>query len=218
MALPIIHLAFCFDGWVFGGYVRDIHIRKLDKFTDVDLMFPAGADIDKFLTCLGVAHTVEVVQDLEFRYGEMYMSPGIKRLVQLMVDNIMVDVCVFDGDIEDWKAERSTDFSCNLFYMSRTVGLGIRYIPDMYKYIPDPVGHITEMTADSVFERVWDSATPSVKDVYRILKRIRKLTGRGMNLMNEMCSENMWDFMDLQEETERTKFQDYISNNSSNRD
>jgi hypothetical protein len=88
----------------------------------------------------------------------------------------------------------------------------------MYKYIPDPVGHITEMTADSVFERVWDSATPSVKDVYRILKRIRKLTGRGMNLMNEMCSENMWDFMDLQEETERTKFQDYISNNSSNRD
>jgi hypothetical protein len=214
MASQIIHLAYCFDGWVFGGYIRDVKIRKQEACTDVDLMFPGTADVDRFVACLSTTHKVELIDDSVFTKMGMYMSPGIKRLVKLVVDNVSVDVCVFDGDIEDWKAEHSTDLSCNLFYMSRTVGLGIRYIPECYKHIPDPVTHLVNMTVEGKFERIWDSKTPSIDDVHRILKRIKKMKKRGFVLTNELCSMSMWDEIDSQEDIIRRGIQDYISKNS----
>lgn len=218
MASEIVRLAFCFDGWVFGGYVRDVNIlEQEDEYKDVDLMFPGTADVDQFVACLNVTHKVEVIDDSEFLNKTMYMSPGIKRLIKLKAGSVSVDVCLFDGDMEDWKSEKSTDFSCNLFYMSRTVGLGIRYIPECYKHIPDPVTHLVNMTIDGKFERVWDPEMPSIKDVYKIIRRIKKMKDRGFVLTNELCSERMWDKIDLAEDDIRCKIQDYINSNSSSK-
>jgi len=73
-------------------------------------------------------------------------------------------VCEYRGTFENWRREKSTDFTCNLFYMSSDTALGIRYIPDEYKHVPNPCRHLINMTKRKEFARIWGKDRPTLKE------------------------------------------------------
>ncbi|NBS67974.1 hypothetical protein EBT31_03540 [bacterium] len=185
----IIELAFSFDGWVFGGYVRDTVIRK-EKAADIDICFPYTSSVDTFLRVLAASHELDIFHDKEHPEG-LYMSKGIRRLVKVIVDgDIHLDVCEYRGTFENWRREKSTDFTCNLFYMSSDTALGIRYIPDDYKHVPNPCRHLINMTKRKEFARIWGKDHPTLKNTRTILSRMQTRVRRGWYLVNDtVCSE-----------------------------
>lgn len=195
----IVDLALSFDGWVFGGYVRDTVIRK-EKASDIDICFPEDSPMRMFLRVLSQSHDIEIVSDRTHVKG-LYMSQGIRRLVKVIVDEkIHLDLCKYEGTFEDWRREESTDFTCNLFYMSRDTSLGLRYIPDIYRTKPNPVKFLIDMTKGKVFSRIWGCHEPTLKNTFTILSRIESRVKKGWYLVNDTVSREMAQVMEKDEE------------------
>jgi hypothetical protein len=191
----IVDLALSFDGWVFGGYVRDTVIRK-EKASDIDICFPHDAPMHMFMRILNQDHEVEIVSDKTHPEG-LYMSQGIRRLVKVIVDEkIHLDLCKYEGTFEDWRREESTDFTCNLFYVSRDTALGIRYIPKVYKLIANPVKYLVDMTKRKEFVRIWGDENPTFKNTCTILIRTLSRVKRGWYLINDTVNAKMARVMD----------------------
>jgi hypothetical protein len=147
MDLRIIDMAFAFDGWVYGGWVRDTCVLKQREYNDIDLCFPKGTDINKFIKVLKInMGAVQVSSgdytDLNYLHHECYVVTG----------SIFIDLTVYNGTFEEWSKDRTTDMSCNLFYKSKSVDLGLRYIPRMYDLIPNPMEYVKELTRKHQFD------------------------------------------------------------------
>ena len=191
----IVDLALSFDGWVFGGYVRDTVIRK-EKAADIDICFPQDAPMHMFMRVLNQTHETEIVSDQSHPEG-LYMSQGIRRLVKVIVDGeIHLDLCKYEGSFEDWRSEKSTDFTCNLFYVSRDTALGIRYIPKVYKLHSNPVKYLLDMTKRKEFVRIWGDENLTFKNTCTILSRTLSRVKRGWYLINDTVNTNMMRVMD----------------------
>ena len=191
----IVDLALSFDGWVVGGYVRDTVIRK-EKASDIDICFPEDSPMRMFLRVLSQSHEVEIVSDRMHIKG-LYMSQGIRRLVKVIVDDkIHLDLCKYEGSFKDWRREQSTDFTCNLFYVSRDTALGLRYIPDMYKHKPNPVKFLIDMTKRKEFSRIWGDENLTFKNTCTILSRTLSRVKRGWYLINDTVNAKMARVMD----------------------
>lgn len=191
----IIELALSFDGWVFGGYVRDTVIRK-EKASDIDICFPQDAPMHMFMRVLNQTHETEIVSDKTHPEG-LYMSQGIRRLVKVIVDGeIHLDLCKYEGSFDDWRREESTDFTCNLFYVSRDTALGIRYIPNVYKLHANPIKYLVDMTKRKEFVRIWGSDNVTFKNTCTILSRTLSRVKRGWYLINDTVSRDMARVMD----------------------
>jgi hypothetical protein len=169
----LIKLAYSFDGWIFGGYVRDVIVLKQNKFEDVDIMFPCSADVTQFLKCLSAVYGNDFhINEDRVHGSDMYMDRHITRRITVDIhDNIDIDICVYDGTFDDWRSVQSTDFSCNLFYTSKDVQLGIRYIPKSFSKEADPIGEIIRMTLLKKFELVWDGDYNDIKKMRRLATR-----------------------------------------------
>ena len=187
LANEVIAMAFAMDMWVFGGYVRDVVVRKQQRFGDLDICCSRGkTNVSHFIRALGACFDVTLHDSRRFSATYGAMSPGIKRLHKCTVvkgdTRVRVDVVSYDGSFEDWCDERTVDFTCNLFYMKRDVALGLRYVPEFLKHHPTPMQHLMDMTIAKDFHRIWDvpsGASCHCMNVIRIHERARTLVERG---------------------------------------
>ena len=193
MDKDVIDMALAFDMWVFGGYVRDVVVRGLPRYNDIDLMCTDEVTMRHFVRMLELSFNVRYHNERTFAIMYGGMSPGVSKLHKCVVSHkgtetpfVRVDVVVFEGEFRDWCRERTTDFTCNLFYMKRDVSLGIRYVPTFLKNTPHPMKHLLEMTRAGEFQRIWDVSlrlTPQWMHVVQIHERAKELVKRGWHLM-----------------------------------
>jgi len=204
----IIDLCFALDFWVFGGYVRDVMICGKREFNDIDICVPRSkhSSVDNFLNALSVFYTIDVTRDTKIRdmkYGAM--SKGIKAVVHVTLNSqLKLDLCLFDGNLDDWRDEHSVDMSCNLFYTSRDTPLGIRYIPKKYRYLAAPARKLIDMTRNGIFETVYETrpdfmasqskAVTECKKAVYVLWRAKKLIERGWFLKGDAATPDMKDW------------------------
>lgn len=187
LANEVIRMAFAMDMWVFGGYVRDVVVRKQQRFGDLDLCCSRGkTNVAHFIRALGARFDVVSHDSRKFHHTYGAMSPGIKRIHKCTVTEgdvrIRIDIVSFDGSFEDWCDEHTVDFTCNLFYMKRDVALGLRYIPEFLKHDPAPLQKLLTMATTNEFHRIWDvpnGPTCHCMNIIRIHDRAKELVKRG---------------------------------------
>ena len=191
MDRDIIDVALGLGMWVFGGYVRDVVIRKQTTFTDIDICCPNGSIPGDFFRILSNRWGISRVHTSVLRSKYGVMSKKIKRVLSCRVDDrIDLDIVVFDGSLRDWKRDQTTDFSCNLFYISREVELGLRYVPKMFIYRANPMRTIKELTEQGIFFRIWNSSEPAL--IWRIVRRALALVEKGFTLRGELVTDLMY--------------------------
>jgi hypothetical protein len=191
MDRDIIDVALGLGMWVFGGYVRDVVIRKQATFTDIDICCPNGSIPGDFFRILSNRWGISRVHTSVLRSKYGVMSKKIKRVLSCRVDDrIDLDIVVFDGSLRDWKRDQTTDFSCNLFYISREVELGLRYVPKMFIYRANPMRIIKELTEQGIFFRIWNSSEPAL--IWRIVRRALALVEKGFTLRGELVTDLMY--------------------------
>lgn len=184
----VIDIALGMNMWVFGGYLRD-HVIRGQPFQDLDICCPRGTYVRHFFRTLSTRWSVRRAHEyVPGRYG--CMSKGLKGVYKCVVDNhLHVDVVVFDGTLDDWREEHSTDFTSNLFYMSRETELGLRYVPLMFRHEANPVRHIKNLTRQGIFFRIWNGDDHT--HVWAIVRRARELVERGFTFRGVLLSEIM---------------------------
>ena len=198
MDYKIVQLAYSFDAWVFGGWIRDKLILKSD-YNDIDICFPTAYDINVYIKCLSVLGNVDVKSDKT--YNGFYMNDRITRRVYLVINGeYNVDITAYDGSLSEWLCDRTVDMTCNLFYSTSTVSLGIRYVPDVLKYAADPADLCLAMTRKKEFMRIWgEKDTPEKdiisKNVHTINSRINKMQNRGWEIKNDCMTEQMFNLI-----------------------
>jgi hypothetical protein len=174
----VVQLALSFEAVIFGGYIRDVLICKEDKFNDIDILWynTIQNSMESFMTvlfCEPWVKTHEITEYKNSKYGEN------KRLVKININNeLNIDIVVYHGTYTAWLNERDCDFSCNLFYKTRTNNMAIKYIPEAFLYCPDAFTHIYDLTKDKKFVSIGDQYG------FRYWKRMSR---RGLNLV-----ENGW--------------------------
>jgi hypothetical protein len=113
------------------------------------------------------------------RYGGHY---DIEKVI--INKTIMLDCVIFPGHFSAWLQKRECDFSCNLFYMTRDVYLGLRYIPDEYKNVPNPVHACLELTKQKKFITIMTREGDSIWT--RTARRGLKLVEAGWTLDGQL--------------------------------
>jgi hypothetical protein len=187
----IINIALSFDAVIFGGYLRDVVVCGLDDFNDIDILWPQpyGQEFGKF---------VQFRRILELKYpgqiqtseksGNAKYGGKISKIYEVKIQNkIKMDCCIYMGNLQEWKNEHTVDFTCNLFYKTRDVQLGIRYIPVGYKYEPNPMDAIINLTKDRMYRVILvnDADGPWHKAAQRALD----LAHRGWKLHGEFIAD-----------------------------
>jgi hypothetical protein len=171
VARSVIETAFCFDAVVFGGYVRDVIVCQSNEFRDIDILWLKEKEsFYDFLRVLSMKHEVTGVR-------EVAMSSYCKRpLIHFHVDTLPVDCVLCRSSFESWKTD-VCDLSCNLFYMSRTVQVGVKYIPDFLKFHSNPIQKLIDMTRNRKYRTIQENADN--RQVTKVLFRCIDLAGRG---------------------------------------
>jgi len=188
-ARKIIDLAFGFEGWVFGGYVRDNVVLNLGQVTDIDICFPYWVDIDVYIKTLGVFFKVIKLYD-QTRLQGLYMSKCSKRLIKLEVNDIPIDIVILsNGNFSTWCDEHSTDLSCNLFYMTSTVPIGIRYVPDQFKHKPNPAKYLIQLAEKKLFIQLYGPSSDDYEEsnMKKIRRRVAKMENKGWFITCTCC-------------------------------
>jgi len=150
-AQRVIDMLMCFDVAIFGGYLRDVVIAEQTNFNDIDTLWPVG-------THASFTNFVRVIA-LDGAKVEVRTVPKSKyqghTLIKVTIDgSIHVDCVMYPGKLTDWFREEDVDFTCNLFYRTREVPLGIRYVPEAYKFDPNPVRSIMDLTKSRKFRTI----------------------------------------------------------------
>ena len=190
IAKAVVNASLAHDSWVYGGYVRDVVVCGEVNFNDIDICCPKGVD------------PVWIVRSLSGKYNLKRLSTPVHYGNNIdyvdsytINDSVIVQFVSYNGDFEDWCEDCTADMTCNLFYQSRRVHLGIRYIPKKFRVYPNPIDEIITMTRNKVFERISDPAS-SVR-ARTLLRRMRNMVVHyGWTCRNEVLG----DCMDLCED------------------
>ena len=171
-ARSVIDCAFCFDAVVFGGYVRDVIVCQSDTFKDIDILWLEGdKEFQKFMKVLHSRHRVTCYKEMTCTYGRHM------KLKRFRADDVLVDVVMYDYSFDAWKSNDLCDMSCNLFYMTRKIHLGIRYVPSFLAFTSDPMSALLDMARKRRY-RVIDKNCENGK-VTKVLYRCLDLAARG---------------------------------------
>jgi hypothetical protein len=171
-ARSIIDCAFCFDAVIFGGYVRDVIVCQSEAFKDIDILWLEGEkEFQKFMRVLHAQHKVTEYREVSCKYGRQM------NLKHFRVDDVLVDVVLYEYTFDTWKANDLCDLSCNLFYMTRKIHLGIRSIPSFLKHSSNPVAVLMDMARRKKY-KVLEKNCNSVQ-VLKILHRCLYMARRG---------------------------------------
>ena len=152
----VVQLALSFDAVIFGGYVRDVLICNEDKFNDIDILWynTIQNSLESFLSvlfCEPWVNSHEITEYKNSQYGNN------KRLLKININNSLnIDIVVSQGTYTAWLNERDCDFSCNLFYKTKTNNMAIKYVPECFRYCPDAFTHIYNLTKDKKFVSIGD--------------------------------------------------------------
>ena len=188
-ARKVIDVAFSMKMWVFGGYVRDVIVRGKKSFNDIDICCPYGSNHRDFFRVLSTHVTVRNVRETPITTYKR-MSKGITRIFRCNVnDAFEIDLVLFDGNMGVWRDEESTDFTCNIFYHSREVYLGLRYVPRMFRHAANPMRQLVSMTRKGVFYRIWNGTEPV--HIFQIANRVRSLVERGFTFKGKLLTDLM---------------------------
>lgn len=187
----IINIALSFDAVIFGGYLRDVVVCDMDDFNDLDILWPQpyGQEFGKF---------VQFRRILELKYpgqiqtseksGSTKYGGKISKIYEVKIQNkTKLDCCIYMGTIQEWKNEHTVDFTCNLFYKTRDVQLGLRYIPLSYKYEPNPMDAIINLTKDRMYSVILDNDADG--PWRKAARRGIALAHRGWKVQGEFMSE-----------------------------
>jgi hypothetical protein len=187
----IINIALSFDAVIFGGYLRDVVVCGMDDFNDLDILWPQpyGQEFGQF---------VQFRRILELKYpgqiqtseksGSTKYGGKISKIYEVKIQNkTKLDCCIYMSTIQEWKNEHTVDFTCNLFYKTRDVQLGLRYIPLSYKYEPNPMDAIINLTKDRMYSVILDNDADG--PWRKAARRGIALAHRGWKVQGEFMSE-----------------------------
>ncbi len=181
IARDVVNASLAHDAWVYGGYVRDVIVCGETYFNDVDICCPKGVD------------PIWIVRSLSTKYTlKRFSTPNHYENVDSYIinDSVVVQFVSYNGDFKDWCEDFSVDMTCNLFYQSRRVHLGVRYIPKKFRTSQNPVQDIITMTKNKVFDRISDPVS-SVR-ARTLLRRMRNMVVYyGWTCRNEVLGEYM---------------------------
>jgi hypothetical protein len=175
VAQDIINTALAHDSWVYGGYVRDVIVCNDTKFSDIDICCPHNVRPLWIVRSLSKRYDVK---EVEMRTLSTYCDA--KSVHTYKIGGITVQFVVFDGDFTDWCDSETTDLTCNLFYHSRSVNIGIRYVPYSFRTRQNPIQEIINLTKMKKFERITEK---------NVIRRIKSMVRRGWACTNEIMSE-----------------------------
>lgn len=200
----IVELAFCFNFWIYGGYVRDKIIPD-EKPRDIDIGLSCSQEdqIENFVRVLSTRFKTAITFDSKYQKGPAAygsFSKCLKRIVKINVDQIPIDLCVFTT-FEAWQSEKSCDFTCNLFYQSRRVQLGMRYIPSDFDIFANPAEIIYNMTKDRKFTGIYKPimgpgySNDELHKISDLSSRALKMVQRGWHLCGNPVHSDSISFL-----------------------
>ena len=182
-AQRVIDIAMCFDVAIFGGYLRDIVIAGESKYNDIDILWPVGthSSFTNFLRILALDGAKITTEDMP---KSKYQG---HHLIKVTVDDLIhLDCVMYPGKLTDWFRVEDVDFTCNLFYRTREVPIGIRYVPEAYKYDPNPVRTIMNLTKTKKFRTILSKSGD--RCWIRAAKRANRLVNHDWILEGEFMS------------------------------
>jgi hypothetical protein len=175
VAQDIINTALAHDSWVYGGYVRDVMVCGETKFNDIDICCPHNVRPLWIVRSLSKRYEVK---EIDMRNLSTYCEA--KSVQSYKIGGITVQFVVYDGDFTDWCDSETTDLSCNLFYHSRSVSLGLRYVPYTFRTRQNPMLEIINLTKLRKFERLTEK---------NVMRRIKNMVRRGWMCTNQIMSD-----------------------------
>lgn len=171
----IIDLCFAQEYWIFGGYVRDVMVRGVKDYHDIDILVPRSrhGSVEHFINTLSALYPIDVIREKDWTTAAYaVMSSRIRKSIKVRVNkDLVLDLCLYDGEMAQWREDHSADLSCNLFFTSRSIPLGLRYIPQKYKYEAAPTRKLISMTRAGFFEVIFEA--PLVKDIEHSQVRLK---------------------------------------------
>ena len=181
----VIDLALSFDAVIFGGYVRDVVVCGCTEYEDIDILFPNASrekDISPFLRVLNLEPWVE---KFDYKVDSHHKYGGGWTVLKIVINDTMkIDCVLYRMSIADWFSERNCDFTCNLFYISSTVPLGVRYIS-----VPLNFKQLYEMTKERKFRSILFDDVEE-KYLMRASDRALKLVKKGWTLSGDLYKTN----------------------------
>ena len=198
----VVDMVFAMDMWIFGGYVRDVFVRGEQKFNDIDVCCEKRAYCaNKFirvLSCVFDVHRHVVTEASRYRAHKHHRFTLEERETGC---RLAVDLVIYDGSFDDWCRDGSSvDFSCNLFYSSYDVYIGLRSTPKCLEYASNPLRVLLEMTRQKEFMRIWDvklgNSRCQAGYILKVHNRAKELVKRGWFLKD--LDAFMSDFMSFE--------------------
>lgn len=112
-----------FGALVIAGFVRDVYIRKEERFNDIDIICEIHKR-DNFLEYLNGEFVRTTIPNSS--------NVPLCRLIDIVyIGRTKLEIMYYDT-LEDWKCKESTvDCTHSLFYLSKN-GLHIQYLPEGY--------------------------------------------------------------------------------------
>jgi hypothetical protein len=99
------------------------------------------------------------------------------KLKRFRVEDVLVDVVLYDYSFDAWKSNDLCDLSCNLFYMTRKIHLGIRYVPSFLEFTSNPMSALLDMTRKRRYKVIDKNCDNG--QVSKVLFRCLDLAARG---------------------------------------
>jgi hypothetical protein len=126
----IIQIALDHGYWLYGGYLRDFISESLFKDIDFGCTLDNASSIPNFISKLKQRWQVTVTFDSLKDSNSVYSAtiPFLRRIIKMDVGGLKVDIGVYTS-MSDWMKVNS-GFTCNLFYKTKDIPLGIKYVPD----------------------------------------------------------------------------------------
>lgn len=168
----IIQLALDHGYWLYGGYLRDFISEGLFRDIDLGCTLDQVPTIPNFISKLQEKWRVAVTFDSLRDTGSVYSTtiPYLRRIIKMNVDGLDVDIGVYTTMSEWMKGATAADFTCNLFYKTKDIPLGLKYAPE-------------GMTPEDIYGMTKERKCKIIRGQDGEIERRRKeLTGRGWSV------------------------------------
>lgn len=202
---------------VFGGYVRDMDILKLDTFNDIDLACFSSFNYRSFLRSVRSKHYNITVCDIKTTQAGSYahMSTIILNVITFKVSgaygmnfpenmHISIDI-VMHKSRNLWESTHDIDFSCNLFYRDNK-SISLRYIPNIDIGEANPFLYWHQMTQEKKFFIVMLSPDKlQASQLKKLLYRAESLVDKNWDLKytkNDAITLGIYQTIKLENKTQ----------------
>jgi hypothetical protein len=192
MTDTIIDLALSYNFWIYGGWIRDVVCHGDKTPSDIDIMVPESEyhRVDHFLRVLGMKFPGQVTFQSETSGAYFTTGRHITKVYNVRVKDVDIDITFYDGELEDWKDDRTVDLSCNLFYMTREIPLGIRYVPWSMRHVLNPAKELIRMTREGEFTVIYEPGDDD--QIKHVMRRAFGMVCRGWSMAPNFINDQIW--------------------------